>query len=220
MSISKREKTLILVALVFAVFCLYYFFFFKPYSDDMKALGERLSQSRSDIQNNEMLEYSVATLTEEIAEDRRVIAELSEGVAQGFDQPPLLAYLERTVNQHAVKQTFYFSGVHQVGQLNVCPVTVMMSGDYAGVKNVLSALSDGEYFVKVISLNIMRDSQQRAGATETAPDDETETAPKPPSGNTLNVTLSLEFYSLLGDTDPGIPYTFDEGHQYGGDIFD
>ena len=97
-----------------------------------------------------------------------------------------------------------------------------MFSDYTGLKEILSELAQGQYFVKTTGLNISARSDLEMPAdeqeeTQNDNDDEDVTTP-PHSAHFLEVTLHLEFYSLLEDIPPDTDYDFGD-YQYGADIF-
>jgi len=220
MSISKREKILILILLVIALFCLYYFFFFKPYMDDISEINNNITESEVQVLTNRQLMSTENTLAAEIEEKTAQLETLSANITQGFDQPPLLVYLDQTINRYGTKITYLFSQVKQMGELYACPVTVVMKADYDGIKKILTAFSEGEYFVKVTGLIVSAFDTDLAPQTAAPPEEEPEeTSAEPSSENLLSVTLYLELYSLLGEIPPDTAYDFSDGYRFDTDVF-
>ena len=234
MSISKREKTLIIIVLALAVVCVYYIFFLKPYMDQIGDLNIERTTKSIEVGSGEQTSGQIATLENQIAVLKDDIGAYSENIAQGFDQPPVLVYLEETVDKSAKKMMFAFGRIKQVGQMNICPVTVTMVSSYEGLKEILDELASETMVIRVTSLDVMRSE----GAEDPADEDEVydpsadpaETGGSDTQYQTLNdslgvddpldVTLTLEIYSLGGEIPADTVYTFDEdNHMYGGDIF-
>lgn len=235
MSISKREKTLIVMVLILAVLCVYYIFFLKPYMDDMSELTVQKETKQIQVDTSTQQKRQIEELDRKIAEKKADISSFSQDISQGLDQPPILVYLEKTVNEHAKKMMFSFERVKQVGQMTICPVNITMISSYDGLKKVLSAFSEGKYVIRVTELSAMHSSQysnqEQPVVYDPATDEEAAanvmTQPEPQSptidigiDNPIEVTLSIEVFSIAGEIPADKTYEFDSGDlQYGGDIF-
>ncbi|MDD5018645.1 MAG: hypothetical protein PHO15_11175 [Eubacteriales bacterium] len=223
MNMTKREKTLVFFVLILAVVGAYYLLFLKPYLEDMSDILVEKANKEILVTTNDQQEQKVKLLEDDIAALETELADYSGGISQGFDHPPVLVYLEETVNEYAQKVMFYFDDVSEFGQMEVCPVTVTMSGTYEGMKSILEAFSDSEYFIKVTSLSAVCSSTIQAAQTDEVydPSQTEEPAPEiPVASDTLDITLTLEFYSMAGDIPEDKTYEFDDvSFQYGGDIF-
>ena len=218
MSMTKREKRLVVILLIFVVFFVYYMLFLKPYLDDMTKINNKIAQDSVKVENNLANQESNNALIERITLLEQQVGELSIGISQGFDQPPMLVYLEDTINKHAKKMTFSFENVSQNGQLFVCPVTVTMQSTYEGIKNILSELAQGAYFVKVVELKVENGGVSEVTTTQMTEDGETVPVTTVVE-NDLNVSLKLEFFSIAGDVPADTVYSFDDNLSVGGDIF-
>lgn len=221
MNMTKREKTLVAVVLVLAIFFAYFMFFLKPYLAEMDDLTAQKDNKELLVTTNNQKQIQVNNLDNEIAETEKLIEGYSIGISQGGNQPTMLVFLEDTINSYAQKVMFYFDTVKPVGQLESCPVTITMVATYSGLKNILEAFSDSEYYVKVTSLQTTSASTvQTTQTTEYEVFDPTGTPAVTVSAkNSLDITLTLEFYNLSGEIPANTVYPFDDTHQYGGDIF-
>jgi Tfp pilus assembly protein PilO len=221
MSMSKREKVLVSIVLVLAVFCMYYLFFLKPNLDELKTVNTDIDNKTIEASNVQQQQQIIQSIDKAISANKAKIDELSDGITEGFDQPAALVYLEQTVNQHATKVGLLFTDPKQVGQFNVSTVTIAMTSTYDGIKELLKAFGDSPYFIKVVSLQAAIDTEQyqQASAPNTTSDGTTQPSTPPSStADKLNVAMGIEIYA-----EPGTPaeasYEFADGYQYGGDIF-
>ena len=220
MTMTKREKVLVTIVLVMAVVCVYFLFFLKPNMDEFRLLSD-------DITNKEMMSSTVqqqqqiiASMDKAIEDNEARIQELSGGISIGFDQPAVLVYLEKTVNEHATKVTFMFNNMRQTGQLYVCPVSISMVSSFDGLKALMAAFNDSPYFIKVVAINVTKPEQQTVPAAEEGDTIETPALSSPVAdADEMNITLDIELYGQPGSVDTGKTYDFAEGYQYGGDIF-
>lgn len=243
MTMTKREKTLVSMLIVLIIICAYWLLFLSPHMKAMAAVKAETAEAETELQNKTEQKIKSDQLLKDLNNKKSQVGELCMGIAQGYDQPAILVYLKKTIEENAVKQTFTFGAKRQIGQMFACPVAVMMQSDYAGLKAVLKVLSGGEYFVKIIGLNVQINNE--AAATENATDiedstdiegsndiedatpaendtevDETlSTSSTQERSEELNVTLNLEFYCTAENVPADTVYTFDSGYQFDSNIF-
>lgn len=218
MTISKREKTLIIIVLLLAVLCMYYMFFLKPYMDEMNTLSTDMSSKEISVNTNEQIKSKLGNLEEDISEMESQIESYS-GVTYGFDQPSVLRYLADTINEYASKIMFRFEDITQIGQLQVCNVTATMNGTYDGLKNVLKSINEGKYFIKVSGLTA---SQKIVEEVETSQNGDEGSVAEPVETSPdflLDITINLEVYSFPGAAPLDAEYPETGPLYYGGDIF-
>lgn len=229
MNMTKREKSLITIVLVLALLCAYYLFFFKPFYEDLKIFKSDKTSKELQVTTYEDQVKQIEALDKQIEENEALISVYDGVISEGCDQPPLLVYLEKTVNDHADKIMFSFGDIVQHGQLQALPATATMTCSYDGLKQVLSAFADDTYFIKVTRLDTQyssvyaepdsADTDAEGEPADTPATDDTE-AELEVIGYELNVTMQLEFYNISGDIPADTVYTFDDDiTQFGGDIF-
>jgi cell division protein FtsB len=225
MSMTKREKILIAVVLILAVICVYYLYILKPSLDQLGKLNADNANKGLSVSTGEQIQAMVESIEEKIADDESRIAQYSDTVLSKFDQPAAIVYLYDTISQYGRKIMFSFEEIKDVQLIKVNRVTVTLNATYDGLKKLVKALSEGEYYVKVTGVEasvITPDSDagvQPSGETGLA--EEPAAVPPSPSlpNNTLSITMTLEFYNFDGEIPPDKQYTFSDGASYGGDIF-
>ena len=226
MNISKREKRLIVIVLVLAIIFVYYIYFLKPYFDDMNELATEKTNKQILIDTNNQQLNTIKQLDKDIAEKENQLEDYSVNLSQGFDQPPVLVYLEKIITENAQKVMFMFNDVSKFEQLEICPITIIMTSTYDNLKIILEEISDGEYFFKVTSLDaivvqaIPVEVTYQVFDPDLGENIEITSMQAPKNSGMLDVTLSLEYYSNSGEIPSDTTYTFDDvSYEYGGDIF-
>lgn len=220
MTMTKREKVLVSIVLVMAIVCFYFLFYLKPNMDELRLLSSDIADKEALASSVMQQKQIIASIDKAIEENEARIESMSGGITTGFDQPDVLVYLEKTVNEYATKTTFAFDTISQTGQLYVCPIKISMVGSFDGFKKLMAAFNDSPYFIKVVAVEITTPDRTATPDTE-----ESETlvisAPSSPvaKNGEINVTLNIELYSRPGQLEEGKTYKFAEGYQYGGDIF-
>lgn len=237
MSMSKREKILILIVLILAAAGVFYIYLLKPNLDTVNELSLQRINKESMLSNQDIQQKEAAELSNQIDILEKEIAGYNQNIVQGFDQPEILVYLENTINAHGKKMMFSFGSIEHIGKMDVCPVTVTMTGTYDGLKSILRELSSGKHIIKVTSLNAAQmGSMPPSQPLDTSSisdlglnidellDNEDSVAATPPPNTDgtkeLQVTLTLEVYTMSGDIPADKAYSFDkQDNEYGGDIF-
>ncbi len=166
MKVSKREKTLLIVVLMLALVSAYYLLFLKPYLTEISDLNIQLANNETQVQTYAQLKANVDNIEKQIEEKRNEIDEFSHDISAGFDQPPVLVYLEDTVGRHGEKNMFVFGRSEQVGQMIISPVTITMVTTYDELKGFISDVTEGEYIVKVTSIQASVTSPIEEGNAE------------------------------------------------------
>jgi Tfp pilus assembly protein PilO len=232
MSISKREKILIIVVVLLALIGAYYLYYLKPCLDDIKELNAEIAGTETQISISETQKKQIEKIEAEIADVDEQLSLFGGSVAQVFDQPPVLVYLSDTVKAcGAAKATINFNEPEQIGQIERCTITIMMISTYDQLKRVLDAFANAPYLIRLTQLRVVLSSAQETlggttGEDETIGDAQTDPATTPeadqtvqPAPQLLNVTITLDFFSLSGDIPEDATYVFDTERQFGGDIF-
>ncbi len=219
MTMSKREKILVSVVLVMAVFCLYFLFYFKPNMDQLSLLKDDITDKESLASTVAQQRQIITAMDKAIEDNEARIKELSGGISTGFDQPAVLVYLEKTVNEHAKKTTFLFNDLRQAGQLYVVPVSISMACRFDGLKALLKAFNESPYFIKVVAVTVTTLPEPPPVIQEGETAETIVPSTSVPKNDEMAIKLDIEFYGRTGPLEAGKAYDFAEGYQYGGDIF-
>ena len=241
MKVSKRERKLIIIVLLLAAICAYYLLFLRPYTEEIGELNITKANNEIQVETYARLKQNVDDLDAQIEEKEAEIIEYSKNITVGFDQPPVLVYLENTVDKHAQKMMFAFGMAEYMGQMTISPVTITMKTTYEGLTGFINEVTQDDYIVNVTNVD----------ASLTLPDDIAsdpgeEDATLPPTDGTgvdgvavapvvtpeidrvsaantarlLQVTITIEIYTMAGDVPSDAIYVFDDNkYNYGGDIF-
>jgi Tfp pilus assembly protein PilO len=153
MNISKREKALIIIVILLALFGAYYLYYLKPNMDNIHTLKAEIENKKIEAAANEQQKARVGQLNAQIADVNEQIALFGDSIAQAFDQPPILVYLSDTVGLYAQKASISFMQPEQVGEIERCTITIAMVSTYDGLKQVLAAFADAPYLLRVTGLS-------------------------------------------------------------------
>lgn len=229
MSMTKREKILIVFVLILAVVCVYYIYFLQPCLKEITDLNSQKDINESNIRTNEQIKLKIEELTQKISDDEKKISKFSDSIFSAIDQPDVIVYLYNTINKYGQKVITNFNSLTNAGQIKVCSVSVTFNGTYNALKCILKELSEGEYLVKVTELTAapfvlppveLPQGESTASPTPKATDEQSSANQSPAVTDLLSINLTLEFYYIGTEISPGKTYPFTEGAiQYGGDIF-
>jgi|GEM_PF-1924673 hypothetical protein len=243
MSISKRERILLVIVALLALFGAYYLLYLKPCLDEISALNSDNETKVLQVYANGQQITRARQLEEDIAGLDEQLALYGDSTAHSFDQPPVLVYLSDTISDCAAdKNTIRFERTGQTGPIERYIVTISMVASYDELKRVIAAFEEAPYMLRISGLTVSTDAQVALidlgggtgtdGSTDTAGDT---TGDTPTDADTtqdsettlvditslkeIAVTMTLDFYCLSGEISEDTVYTFDGARQYGGDIF-
>lgn len=228
MKLSKREKILLIVVTIILCAVAYFFLYFQPTMDEINTLNSQNINDQSTINSNLLLKSRLDAAIQGISESEAMLAEFSDKITSAFDQPDVLVYLYRTMNDYGTKIMISFNGSGDLGHIKYCNIQVSMNCTYEGLKGILKEFVNSEYIIKVTQLTAL--NAPELGGTDTASGegetddgsfaDNFETPITETDDNLLSIGMTIEIYNTGDEIPPDRPYDFTDGAvQYGGDIF-
>lgn len=226
MTISKREKILILIVVLLALFGAYYLYYLKPCIDDIQSLKLDNESKELQLSADEMQQSQLVLMQSKVDDIDTQLASYGD-FAQAFDQPPVLVYISDTVQAAAQKGSISFMQPEQIGQIARCAITITMSCTYDGLKKILEDFSGAPYLLRVTQLSavipVADPTSTNAGndtaTNSTNTEGDTASATSVPTPGVLNITMVLDFYSLAGEIPEDTVYAFNNNDQHDADIF-
>jgi len=237
MSISKRERILIFAVIIIAAIGAYYMLYLKPCLDDISALNADVTVLQQEKDDAALQNAQSAQLLEDIAKMETDLALYGDTITHTFDQPPVLVYLSDTVNTYADKSTIDFERTEQTeeaGLIQRYTITVRMVATYDGLKQLIAALEDAPYLMRISELSLSTDIEvpvvNQEETADTGDDAGTDTTASTDTASSetqvdaslyklIGVEMTLDFYCLSEPLSDDAIYSFDTPRQYGGDIF-
>ena len=95
MSVTERDKKILMLLVPIALVAAYWFLLFAPKREESAAIQEKLSQAQSEQQTAESQASSVAGAKESFAADYTTVIRLGKAVPSTVDMPSLLMQLDR-----------------------------------------------------------------------------------------------------------------------------
>ncbi len=230
MSLSKREKVLLIIVALLALIALYYMFYLKPCIDDINATNSEADTLKLELSALDQTNAHAVDLQAQIDSMDQELTLYGGEITHTLDQPALLVYLSETVGDYATKNGIIFAYDKQIGSVQHYTISIGMVTTYDQLNGLLAAIENSPYLLRVSYLNITlpnnivieNDGTDTEGSsTDTTAETSTQSIiPADQSGlKLINVELHLDFYCLSNPIPEDEDYTFDSPHQYGGDIF-
>jgi len=94
-SITERDKKILMLLVPIALIAAYWFLIFSPKKDESASIQEKLSQAQSDQQSAESAAAAVAGAKSNFAADYTTVIRLGKAVPSTVDMPSLLMQLDR-----------------------------------------------------------------------------------------------------------------------------
>lgn len=219
MKMTKRERSLVIVLIILVFVLAYWMLFLNPHINAMDEIAGQKTDAQTQLFEMSLKQVQYEELQKQIADKDKQIGDFGKSIPEGYDQPAVIVYLKETIGKNAAKQVFAFAEPGQSGQMLACPVSVTMRCTYEGLKNVLSDLAAGSYYVNVVGLSAKPGEDETVTTTRTNEDGEEVSVATVVPSDKIDVVLELVFFCLAGDVPADTAYAFDSGYQFGGDIF-
>ncbi len=195
MKISKREKVLLVFAIVLALGAIYYFYFLSPFLTEMKDISAKATEKESKLQVLDIQNTQLQLMEKQIADLDAQNAEILKTIPSGYDQPELLVYLYQLIEKNGQKASYDFEEPADLVKLDNSKATLHFYTDYAGLKKVLQDLKESRFNNRIVTMAVTlepEESDKKEGAqksstsktTTTKTGNRTETTTTTTSGKT------------------------------------
>lgn len=180
MKLTKRERILLLGALIIAVGIMFFNYIYFPLKEDIKELktqSEELSIQINEVKQKQAL---VETLEEQLFKLQEDSDTIYEDVLKTWDEPEILVYIEETLGELGMSELIENYGViTSEGYLNG-DINLNMVATYENLMTILSKFEKGKYFntVEFMTVEVKDDMIVGAGMKQ------------------LKINLALRFYAL------------------------
>jgi Tfp pilus assembly protein PilO len=213
MKISKREKILLIFALVLGLGAIYYFYFLNPFLADMREIAAKTAEKESKIQVLTIQNTQNKILDEQIKELETKNAELLKTIPTGYNQSELIVYLHDLINQYGKKTSYLFEEPEDLVKLDNSKATLSFNTSYEGLKAILLQLNTCRFNNRITIMTVMLEEEKKSETkttnkttkkTSTASTTKT-TATASTTKYPLQVLMVMEFYNLKGEADIATP---------------
>ena len=190
MKLSKRERTLLIVVGVLALFAAYYFYFLSPFMADLAKIKTETEQKQAEVNQLSMQNQQITVLEKESANLAEKNKDILQKIPMGFSQPELLQFIYQLILEHGEKTEFTFDIPEDLVKIDSVKATLNFNTDYADLKQILASLKTCRFNNRIVTMEA------------TKIDEETEAAPDAQPVNTkydMKVHIEAEFFNLKGE---------------------
>ncbi|MDF2537651.1 MAG: hypothetical protein K0S76_672 [Herbinix sp.] len=154
MKLTKREKVLLLSALIVitaAVFIMYIYLPLTKEINDLQIKSEDLTFQLQDAKTKNRL---IIDLEKQITEAKAVMKDKQEDILKIWDQAELLVFVENILNGLCDKESIDFYDAVELDNIKAGDVGVKFKTDYNQLKNILANFEEAKYYNTITSLAI------------------------------------------------------------------
>lgn len=198
MTLSRREKIMIIGGLILVSLTAYIFYFFMPYQSGISDATKRLNGAKSQIGLLNTKKTMSAQLKNEIASLSDELKGSGSAIPTGVDHASILLYLQGLTDGRAEKVAIAIPKEPELQNgFLLQAVTVDFQTSYSEMLQIIGGLKENKLYNRVTFINAAYTppaAQDTANGT-TVP--EATEAPSLTAGsNVINVHIELNFYAL------------------------
>lgn len=226
--LSKREKYLVIGALVFASVALFVYFYYFPLKNEIKDLERQSEEVSLELDEAKSLAIKIDNMKNQIEELKIEAAESMAILMESIDEAEVLDYISNTTNygdsESKISDLIAISYEEASGYSSdddsfdnlYYDKDILLSFDsnYDNLKDVLKAFEDGDKYTSLTTMNIksvetndLLDSEQDEDSDESSRTVNTGEYP-------LEIECSLRFYGETPLWDGSGEYTFMEDGNF------
>lgn len=218
--ISKKEKYLVIGALVFASVALFVYFYYFPLKDEIKELERQSEEVSLELDEAKSLVVKIENTKKEIENLEMEAAENMAILMENIDEPEILDYISNKTN--------YADGSSDISDLLAISydsvsnhdlyyskdILLIFNSNYNSLKEILKAFEAGDKYASLTSMNITSPKKDDSSAANQDEGSEETTGAVNTSGYPLEVECGLSFYGETPLWDGSGEYTFMEGGNF------
>lgn len=194
MTLTRRERILIIFGLVLISAVVYVFYFLIPFfngtGDAMRKISEAQAQIallNSKVKMSGDLKSEIATLQEQLKGS-------DASMPEGIDHARILLYLKEVTDSRAADVSVAMPEEPALsGSFQTQAVNLDFRSDYTGFEKIVAALKENKLYNRVTFLNAEYTPAESQTGADTAG---TPAQATPPDKNVLKVHIELCFYAL------------------------
>lgn len=181
MKLTKRERILLLGALIIAFMVIFLKYIYLPLREDVKALKSQAYELSTQIEGAKQKQALVEVLEKQLSKIQEDDNTSYEDVMKNWDEPVILVYLEQTLDELGFSNMIENYGVvpEEEGYLNG-NINLKLTATNENLMKILKKFEEGKYFSTVETMEVAEADNLENNANK----------------KELDINLILKFYSL------------------------
>lgn len=205
MKLTKREKVLLIFALIIAILTFFVVYVYLPLQDKIDILQKESDDLALQIQDAKTKEIQIKSLEIELDEMVKKVDEEYKDILQIWDQPELLNFIEVTMKNYCEKQSIDFFDPIDVSSIRTGEITLKVKTDYENLQRLWKDFEKSKYFntLQSFAINKNMDDSESNNSQQVK----------------LDVTMVLRFYAKNQTQEYPEKYDFIKGNYGKKDIY-
>lgn len=209
--LSKREQYLIIAALLFAIVALVAYLYFLPLQNEINSLEMKSNEITASIEEAKNTAILIQTTSEEIEEIEQELAEKREFLMDTIDEPKILKYVTDIIINNGNLSSLNYNEVVDKAIYFSKDVSLSFTTSYTGLKNIVKAFENGDYFTVVPNISINPIEDPVTDVQTTVEETEATTPTLPYTDSQVSVSMTIRFYGKESTWDGSGEYDFMDG---------
>ena len=217
--LSKKEKYLVIGALVFASVALFIYFYYFPIKDEIKELERQSEEVSLELDEAKSLVVKIENTKKEIENLEIEAAENMAILMENIDEPEILDYISNVTN--------YADGSSDISDLIAISyesvsnhdlyyskgISLSFNSNYNSLKEILKAFEAGDKYASLTTINITTSKEDLSAANQIEGSEEATSTVNTPI-YPLKVQCGLSFYAEESLWDGSGEYIFMQGGNF------
>jgi len=223
MKLSKREKVLLLGALIIIVFAVFITYVYLPLTKKVDKLQMQSDNCTVQLQEAQTREVLIENLEVQLKTIREELKTKHEDIIKLWDQAELLVLIETTIDEFCEKESIDFFDPIEAGSVQAGDISIKINTNYENLQMIMDKLETSKYFniltsfeiTKVESSNYDNDATDTDATDNDTTDNNNDVVFNPSQVNNeqkeLDVILNIRFFSRNINEDYPKEYDFLNG---------
>lgn len=218
--LSKKEKYLVIGALVFASVALFIYFYYFPLKDEIKELERQSEEVSLKLDEAKSLAIKIENTKKEIESLKIEAAENMAILMDKIDEPEILDYISNKTNyadgssdiSDLIAISYESVSDHDLYYSN--DILLSFNSNYDSLKEILKAFEAGDKYASLTTMNITSLEKDDSSVTNQGEGSEEAAGTINTSNYPLEIEFGLSFYGETPLWDGSGEYIFMEGGNF------
>ena len=218
--LSKKEKYLVIGALVFASVALFIYFYYFPLKDEIKELERQSEEVSLELDEAKSLVVKIENTKKEIENLEIEAAENMAILMENIDEPEILDYISNKTNyadgssdiSDLIAISYESVSDHDLYYSN--DILLSFNSNYDSLKEILKAFEAGDKYASLTTMNITSLEKDDSSVTNQGEGSEEAAGTINTSNYPLEIEFGLSFYGENPLWDGSAEYIFMEGGNF------
>lgn len=220
MKLTKREKILLFGTFIIVIAVAFYTYFYLPYTKKISTLKEKSENLELQIQITKSKVNQIEPLKAEVKQLQEENKTKYTNIPEIWDQAELLVHIENTIKDYCDRDSIDFFDTVDSTDVSSGDISLKFNAKYEDLKTILKKFENSSFINSLTAIEIIKIQDN---STQINEENNSEEGPAEEANNestSLEVIMTLKFYSTKASEQYPEDYTFTSGKYGNTNIFE